>query len=110
MKHPFPGNVRQLENIVERAVIFTKGEVIPADSLQEPSTQNQVQPRQFPIVSPVFSKARDHCLQLFEEEFVREKLRSYKGSVSQAAKSSGMTRQNFQRLMKKHKIQSELFR
>jgi DNA-binding NtrC family response regulator len=109
-KHQFPGNVRQLENIVERAVIFTKGEVVLADSLQEPSTQNQSQTVQFPMVSPVFSKARDHYLELFEEEFVRDKLRSHKGSVSQAAKSSGMTRQNFQRLMKKHNIHSELFR
>lgn len=109
-KHPFPGNVRQLENIVERAVIFTKGEVVLADSLQAPEAQKPSPTSQFPLVSPVFSKARDHYLGLFEAEFVREKLKSHKGNVSQAAKSSGMTRQNFQRLMKKYKIHSEQFR
>jgi DNA-binding NtrC family response regulator len=109
-KHQFPGNVRQLENIVERAVIFTKGEVVLADSLQEPSSQKPSLASQFPMVSPVFSKARDHYLELFEAEFVRETLKSHKGNVSNAAKSSGMTRQNFQRLMKKFKIHSEQFR
>jgi two-component system response regulator AtoC len=108
--HPFPGNVRQLENIVERAVIFTKGEVVLPDSLQEPASQKRSPISQFPLVSPVFSKARDHYLKLFEAEFLREKLKNCKGNVSQAAKSSGMTRHNFQRLMKKHKIHSEQFR
>lgn len=109
-KHRFPGNVRQLENIVERAVIFTKGEVVLPDSLREPSAQKPSPVSHFPLASPVFSKAREHYLELFEEEFVCETLKSHKGNVSKAAKSSGMTRQNFQRLMKKYKIHSEQFR
>jgi DNA-binding NtrC family response regulator len=110
IKFSFPGNVRQLENMVERAVIFTKGEVVLADSLQDPSPHGRTQAPPLPMASRNFGKSREHLLKLFEAQFLQETLNSHKGNVSEAAKSSGMTRQNLQRLMKKYRIRSERFR
>jgi two-component system, NtrC family, response regulator AtoC len=106
----YPGNVRQLENIVERAVIFTKGEVILPDALSDPLTPRVKEETGMPIVSPVFSKSRAHVLDEFEERFVRYTLSKNHGNVTDAAKESKMTRQNLQRLMKKHGIRSDQFR
>jgi two-component system response regulator AtoC len=108
--HTYPGNVRQLENIIERAVIFTKGPVILPDALSDPLNSNMNHETHLEIKSPVFAKSRDHVLGTFEAMFIRQSLTRNCGNVSEAAKESGMTRQNYQRLMKKHKIKSDDYR
>jgi two-component system response regulator AtoC len=110
LMHSYPGNVRQLENIIERAVIFTKGEVVLPESLSDPLTPKVKGEMGLPLVSPVFSKSREHVLDEFEAQFLRHALSKHNGNVTEAARESKMTRQNFQRLMKKHGIRSDRFR
>jgi two-component system response regulator AtoC len=108
--YSYPGNVRELENLIERAVMLTKGEAILPEVLREMFVTASTKPTPLPVVSPVFSKSRDHVLRLFEKQFLIELLKKHHGNVTAAAKASKMTRQNFQRLMKKHKIRAETFR
>jgi DNA-binding NtrC family response regulator len=104
--YPYPGNVRELENMVERAVMLTRGEIILPDALQEMSAAPAVESHPLNIISPVFQTARDHLLDLFEKQFVSESLARHNGNASAAARESGMTRQNFHRLMLKHGIRT----
>ncbi len=108
--YDYPGNVRELENLIERAVMFTKGDIILPDALQEPALQTPIRAASLPITSQDFSKSRTDLLNMFERQFVSELLRKYHGNVTAAAKASNMTRQNFQRLMAKHNIQAKSFR
>jgi len=57
-----------------------------------------------------FSEARNVVVTKFEIDYVVRRLEERVGNVTAAAKLSGMTRQNFQRLMKKHKIRAERYR
>ena len=108
--YSFPGNVRQIGNMIERAVMMTKGNLIDVDIFGElPSVVPSASPS-LPIVSHDFSESRDHVLNLFEKQFVVSELNRVKGNVTRAAKDSKMTRQNFQRLMKKHNVASTEFR
>lgn len=108
--YSYPGNVRELENLIERAVMLTKGDIILGDVLSE--TQNPVTQKSSDLllVSSNFSDARNYIIELFEKEFIREKLVRFKGNVTKAAEDSAMTRQNFIRLMKKNGIDPEQFR
>ncbi len=108
--YEYPGNVRELENLVERAVMLTKGDVILPATLREMPASPQRQASSLPIISAIFSKSREHVLEAFEKQFLTQQLTKYHGNVTTAAKASRMTRQNFQRLMKKHKIQAQSFR
>jgi len=110
LSHSYPGNVRQLENLIERAVMLTRGEVILPETVREVLVPETHEPVSFPIISPVYSKSRDHVLGVFEKQFLMAMLRAHKGNVTAAAKASKMTRQNFQRLMKKHRVRSVDFR
>jgi DNA-binding NtrC family response regulator len=66
--------------------------------------------RDISIISPIFSKSRDHVLKIFEKLFLTNQLTAHRGNVTAAARASKMTRQNFQRLMTKHKILAKHFR
>lgn len=108
--YSFPGNVRELENLVERAVMVTHGDLILPHAIGElshPTTDVSVP---LPISSPVFGQARDTLLGMFERQFLIHQLAKHRGNVTAAAEESKMTRQNFQRLLKKHGIRAQQFR
>lgn len=60
MRYPWPGNIRELQNLVERAVILTKGEV-----LQVPSFTSH--PLGKPQRVTLFEVERDHIMKVLEE-------------------------------------------
>ncbi len=109
--YPFPGNVRELENAIERAVALEKGEVLTLDALPEqfrrPPAPSFID---VPITSPILQQARRDVLEAFERKFLIERLRAHKGNVTAAAKEAQIQRQSFQRLMKKYDIHSSEFR
>ncbi len=109
--YQFPGNVRELENIVERAVMLTRGDEITSDLLEKMLSLNPaVKAPVLPINGTTFKQSREYVMNLFEKQFVESKLAALHGNVTSAANASGMTRQNFQRMMKKHNIKAEDFK
>ena len=102
--YAYPGNVRELENLIERAVMLTQGKVILADVFGELSVEKSPIPLQLPLVSSDFAEARDYIVNVFEKQFIREQLARFNGNISKAAEASHMTRQNFHRLLVKHKL------
>ena len=109
--YDYPGNVRELENILERAIILTAGEVISPTALPEglhPSKDRQG--NKFPIVSTDWREAREFVIRTFEEQFVQEALKATEGNVTTAAQRSGLERQSFQRLMQRYGVDSGTFR
>jgi DNA-binding NtrC family response regulator len=63
-----------------------------------------------PITGSTFSRSRAHILAMFEKQYVLEQLNKHHGNVTASAKASGMTRQNFQRIMTRNKISAGKFR
>ncbi len=106
----YPGNVRELENLIERAVMLTKGDVIVPEAFSDMLNRESLESFSFRIPSPIFSKSREIILRMFEKQFVLEQLKKHRGNVTEAARASKMTRQNFQRLMTKYKIHANTFR
>lgn len=102
--YSYPGNIRELENLIERAVMLSRGEVILPDVLKKMFHSTFLKSTYLPIVSSVFSESREHLLNVFEKQFVIEQLGKHNSNVSAAARASKMSRQNFYRLMEKHKI------
>jgi DNA-binding NtrC family response regulator len=100
----YPGNVRELENILERAVMLTRGRVILPEVLGEMSTIPRIETPTLPMVSPVYEESRQYLLETFEKQFVKKKLIKHQGNISAAARESNMSRQNFHRLVQKYDI------
>ena len=111
MRYDFPGNVRELENLIERAVALEKGEVLTLEAFP-PHLFSPRDPQSFdvPILHENLAEARQAVLEAFERKFIIERLKASQGNVTEAARVAGIERQSFQRLMKKYEVHSEDFR
>jgi len=107
--YDYPGNTRELENIIERAVMLNRGTLIqPEDLAIRTENSRTFEADKIPVISEDFGRARDHVLGLFESEFIIRQLKKHHGNISEAARASGMSRQNFYRLMEKHGLRGGL--
>jgi two-component system response regulator AtoC len=96
------GNVRELRNFVERAVINCKGGMIGLGDMFG-------QAGRFTAGSAQFSEAKDLMVREWETRFLTERLTETGGNVTQAAELSGMNRQGFQRKMRELGLRSSDF-
>src|SRR5881227_3167776 len=83
--YDFPGNVRELANIVERAVIVAEGQAVGANDLPE-SVRTAASARS--------RQARRPTLAELEAEYIREVLDAARGNKSEAARILGISRKN----------------
>ncbi len=101
-EYSFPGNVRELRNIVEQAVILAKGELITRDllSMQEPSDGNNVQAEE---AGGGFSldALGDTPLQTAERKLIALALERTEGNKKRAAELLGISRFALQRKLEK---------
>ncbi len=108
--YTYPGNVRELENLIERAVMLTKGDLILPEVFKDVLDPASRMGAPLPIGGSTFKKSRANILAMFEKQYVLDQLNKHHGNVTASAKASAMTRQNFQRLMTRNKISAGRFR
>ncbi|MEW6439799.1 MAG: sigma-54 dependent transcriptional regulator [bacterium] len=109
LAYDWQGNIRELENTMERASIHFEGDqILPHDlpeHVQLAATQKGCQvPETIRELKEVKKQLRERATEDIEKEFVLSALAGNGWSVSQSAKSVGMQRTNFYRLIRKHNI------
>ena len=95
----YPGNVRQLEHLVQRAVAVAQPPIMQAADLPEEITQPAAPP---PAAEGTVVAARQRA----ERERIVATLAKHRGEVTAAAKELQISRTTMWRLMKKHGIDS----
>jgi DNA-binding NtrC family response regulator len=105
----WPGNVRQLKNVIERLVIMAESPVLNSmDLLGAPamgaSLNGDTVPDSLEMLKQYKEQVlRQHYLHM-EKAFLLKALKSCTGNISHAAQKVGMQRSNFSALMKKHRL------
>jgi len=93
MKYDFPGNVRELKNLTERALILSKGEILDAESF--PVCRNEK--------SEMKEESENLNLKSSEQEMIREALEKTSGNQTKAAEMLGISRHTLIRRLEKWK-------
>lgn len=104
MSYDFPGNVRELENIIQRAIIICEGNEINHNHLPFEVKKNGKAAQGVYKKDETFKTAKQKVVQEFEREFLIKKLVENRGIVLRAAKKAGMYEANFRAKMKQYDI------
>jgi DNA-binding NtrC family response regulator len=111
-KYQWPGNIRELKNIIERIAVLCDSEIIEPRHLpgELSSLPKGLSFEELPDNWQDFKKykqnAQKEVLARIEKQFLIEALKQAKGNVSKAAKSVGMHRTNFHSLLRKYNLNS----
>ena len=92
-KHPWPGNIRELQHAIERAVILSNGNVL--------------QPEDFNFTTSAAKEdgqinLEQYNLEEVEKLLIRKVLKKYNGNITQAASELGLTRSSLYRRLEKY--------
>ncbi len=107
-KYDFPGNIRELENIVQRAVFLSRSETISANDLN--LVLGSRPPQHFPIEETNFKTAKSKLIEDFEREFLTARLQESHGNITKAAEKAGIYKKNFIDKMKQYGMRGEDFK
>jgi two-component system, NtrC family, response regulator GlrR len=95
----WPGNVRQLQNVIEQTVVLSTTQIIPLNLLEKALQESAN------TIIPL-----DVAKQQFEQNYLINILKTTQGNVAQAAKLAKRNRTEFYRLLERHHIQPNAFK
>jgi len=112
MNYEWRGNVRELENLIKRAMIKTEGStIIEIDLPFRPEGHTSEAPLELPSTTKVpYKKYLDNVVRDAEEKFLLRALKESKGNLNQAARMMDIDRKTIYRKIDEYKIDVTKFR
>ena len=104
VSYSWPGNGRELRNVVERMVMLATDDIIQARDVRnmlpqsEAESPGSVDPS---LATLPYMEAKERALEEFTKSYLRVKLAQHGGIITKAAEDSGIPRQHFSLLMKR---------
>ena len=106
-RYGWPGNLRELENIIERAVVLSSSQQVEVAHL--PLYMQDAGPIRV-TTREGFVQAKERVVSMFEKEAVARFLAEARGNISAASQKAGITRRNFHRLLSKYSIDTKKYK
>ncbi len=103
--YPWLGNVRELEGVIQRAVIMSQATVLDPNDIELPVPHTSEAP-----VLGSLREAKRRAVGEFERTYLTTVLANSEGNITKAAKTAGKERRTFQRLLHKYGLGGRAFR
>jgi transcriptional regulator with GAF, ATPase, and Fis domain len=111
VKRSWKGNVRELQNVIKRAILLADAGPISARQLTEPGPEaSPPGPIAETLQGLHYNLAKQRLVEEFSAAYLANTLQQNSGNVTAAAQASGMNRQAFQKLMRRFGLVAEAFR
>ena len=102
--YAWPGNIRELMNVVSHVLTFSESEEVDPTSLPA-RFQGGDKGAPLPFNEHLsFKDAKEQLLEAFEREYIGSVLKRCNGNISRAARESGLHRKSIERLVKKYSL------
>ncbi len=110
MTYPWPGNIRELKNTIERGASLadgpelTVGDLLPSSQKTPPLPLPGGNAEQFVEDAMPFKEAKQRVLDVFEAAYLKALLDKHGGNVTRSANAAGLTRYHLRELAKRYGI------
>ena len=109
--YSWPGNIRELENLMERAYILEESKTLNPESFPADLFTGDVLIAPIPIdLAETLANARQQAVDKFEQQYLKELLIRNKGKINTSAEESGVSTRQLYKLMTKYGIHKEAFK
>ncbi|MCH7515938.1 MAG: sigma-54-dependent Fis family transcriptional regulator [Bacteroidetes bacterium] len=107
-EYDWPGNIREMENTIERCLIITENDVVDVEDLPSHlrTAENMAS---VDYAGPLFSNETIVPFEKLKEEAIRHALKVTKGNIVEAAKRLHLGRATIYRLMEKYSIENRAY-
>ena len=110
-KYEWPGNIRELENLIERAYILETSSMLTPESFPKELFEAGGFVSFPSLRSPLtLSQARQKGIEDIERNYLKELLIKHKGKINDSAKEAGISTRQLNKLMNKYEIRKEEFK
>ena len=107
MAYEWRGNVRELQNVIERALVLASGDTVRPEDLPPSVVKSDGNAGgdhpEFYLDLP-FKDAKERLIEDFEKRYIVEVLKRFGGNISRSAEHSGIDRRSLHRLLAKYQI------
>jgi DNA-binding NtrC family response regulator len=115
LRRPWKGNIRELQNTINRAVLLCHGDrITPADLMTSETREHthgfEAMNDQGCFLNLPYKQGKQEVVKYFTRSYLSNILLHTKGNVTAAARNGGMERQALQRLMRRYGIKSDDYR
>lgn len=105
-KYDYPGNIRELENIMESAIAIGGGKVVrPADIRNSIGHVADEEEEEATRANLPYAEAVEQLVDRFDRDYLDAQLRKYAGSISKVVIATGLSRSTVERKMRRHKLE-----
>jgi DNA-binding NtrC family response regulator len=110
-QYSWPGNIRELENLIERAYILESSSVLTPESFPGELFESNPFSANVPVdASLTLADVRRRGIREIERNYLKEQLAQHIGKIKDSAKAAGITTRQLHKLMKKYGIRKEEFK
>ena len=111
MSYDWPGNVRQLENLIERAIIMAKGNAITHIDFSDNKKIKKAD-SSYAVLAEFhpFKKSKERLIKDYEREYFVNLLMKYRGNITQTSKISQVDIKTIRRKMEEYGLRKEDFK
>ncbi|WP_372718213.1 sigma-54-dependent transcriptional regulator [Novipirellula sp.] len=103
----WPGNIRELRNVIERTITLGRGETIEVGDLPPQLRAPDASSSDVAVLSEI---SRDEALDNADRAYLTAVLKKHNGVIASAARQAGLSRQGLNKLLKRHGIEANDFR
>jgi DNA-binding NtrC family response regulator len=109
-QYSWPGNIRELENLIERAYILEQSTVLSPESFPAELFEGEMTVAVVPVSAQMpLSSARHLAVDDFERQYLKELLATNQGRINRSAEIAGITSRQLHKLMQKYHLHKEDF-
>ena len=110
-EYSWPGNIRELENVIERAYILETTSTLRAENFPQELFGDINNPAEIAMdITLPLAEVRRQSLEHIERQYLKELMSKHLGRINQAAEAAGITTRQLHKLLSKYRIRKEEFK